>query len=244
MEYGTIFQAFREFLRRRGGAAVVFAVAAIALLCASSTKKNTPLSRNWQAFTTRYNVYYNGDEHYKEQLKEMELNYEDDYTRTRADASRRGTRRREAATADGRLQAHHREDAEGDPAPQHQEEAQEKNNTPKEKAFRAREEFNPFLHNAWLTMGRSQFLNGDFAGAAATFYYISRHFTAPESRDGGAPVAGAKLLRARLALRGRKRPPRRKGEKTSPQKPEKTLQHHDGRLARALREMGSRPCRT
>ncbi len=26
-------------------------------------------------------------------------------------------------------------------------------------------------------MGRSQFLNGDFAGAAATFYYISRHFS-------------------------------------------------------------------
>ena len=62
---------------------------------------------------------------------------------------------------------------------------------------------------------------------------------APESRDGGAPVAGAKLLRARLALRGRKRPPRRKGERPHHKKPEKTLQHHDGRLARALREMGA-----
>ncbi len=51
-----------------------------------------------------------------------------------------------------------------------------KSGTPKEKAFRAREEFNPFLHNAWLTMGRGQYMNGDFLGAAATFFYISKHF--------------------------------------------------------------------
>ena len=46
--------------------------ATLLLLPGCSTKKNTPISRKWQAFTTRYNVYYNGDEHYKEQLKEME----------------------------------------------------------------------------------------------------------------------------------------------------------------------------
>lgn len=28
----------------------------------------------------RYNVYYNGDAHFKETLKEMEQNYEDDYS--------------------------------------------------------------------------------------------------------------------------------------------------------------------
>ncbi len=42
------------------------------LAAGCSTKKNTATSRNWQAFTTRYNVYFNGSEHYKEQLKEME----------------------------------------------------------------------------------------------------------------------------------------------------------------------------
>ena len=36
---------------------------------------------------------------------------------------------------------------------------------------------NPFLHNAWMMMGRSQYNNGDFLGAAATFYYITRHFS-------------------------------------------------------------------
>ena len=45
-----------------------------------SPKKNTAASRKYQAFVTRYNVYFNGDEHYKETLKEMEGKYEDDYT--------------------------------------------------------------------------------------------------------------------------------------------------------------------
>lgn len=51
------------------------------VLSACSTNKNTAVSRKWQAFTTRYNVYYNGSEHYIETLKEMEKSYQDDYTR-------------------------------------------------------------------------------------------------------------------------------------------------------------------
>lgn len=51
-----------------------------------------------------------------------------------------------------------------------------RNSSQKEKAFRAREEFNPFLHNAWLTLGKAQYFNGDFLGAASTFLYISKHF--------------------------------------------------------------------
>ena len=55
------------------------AVAAV-MLGACSTKKNTAASRNYQAFITRYNVYFNGDQHYKETLKAMEEAYEDDYS--------------------------------------------------------------------------------------------------------------------------------------------------------------------
>lgn len=51
-----------------------------------------------------------------------------------------------------------------------------KGNSAKDKEFRKRDEFNPFLHNAWLMMGKAQFLNGDFTGAASTFFYISKHF--------------------------------------------------------------------
>lgn len=153
------------------------AMIAILVLCGCSTKKNTPVSRQWQAFTTRYNVYYNGDEHYKETLKAMEAAYEDDYTRlvlthpadARADTKRpqpSGDFKRTIEKMQKAIQLH---SIKKKPA--------KKNGSAKEKAFRAREEFNPFLHNAWLMMGKAQYNNGDFLGAASTFFYISRHFT-------------------------------------------------------------------
>ena len=146
------------------------------MLPACGTKKNTPVSRNWQAFTTRYNVYFNGSEHYNEQLKNMEDSYEDDYTRTllthpaeaRADAKLpqpSGDFKRTIEKMQKAIQLH-----------SISKKPTKRASTPKEKAFRAREEFNPFLHNAWLMMGRAQYLNGDFLGAASTFLYTARHF--------------------------------------------------------------------
>jgi len=49
--------------------------------------------------------------------------------------------------------------------------------TPEQKAWLKRDEYNPFLHNAWMMMGRGQYMNGDFLGAASTFFYVSRHFS-------------------------------------------------------------------
>lgn len=147
------------------------------LLCACSTKKNTPMSRQWQAFNTRYNVYFNGSEHYNEQLKMMESNYQDDYTRTllthpaeaRADQKMpqpQGSFKRTTEKMEKAIQLH---SISKKPA--------KRANTAKERAFRARDEFNPFLHNAWLMMGRAQYLDGDFLKAATIFLYISRHFS-------------------------------------------------------------------
>ena len=141
------------------------------------TKKNTATSRQWQAFTTRYNVYYNGSEHYKETLSDLEGKYEDDYSRRLVthpveaysdpklpQPSGDFTRTIEKMQKAIQLHSITRKPA-------------KRTSSAKDKAFRAREEFNPFLHNAWLMMGRAQYFNGDFLGAAATFLYISKHFT-------------------------------------------------------------------
>lgn len=169
----------------------VVAVAAAAALGACSLKKNTAASRRYTEFITRYNIYFNGDEHYKETVKKMEDDYQDDFTR---------------------LLLVHPADAYGDeniPNPtgdftRSMEKAQKaielrsikkkprRGRSEKSRAFYKREEFNPFLHNAWLMMGRSQFMNGDFLGAATTFAYIEKHF-------GWLPatVAEARLWQAR-----------------------------------------------
>ena len=42
------------------------------------------------------------------------------------------------------------------------------------KKWLARREFNPFIHRAWLLLGKSQYQKGDFPEAASTFSYIVR----------------------------------------------------------------------
>lgn len=147
------------------------------VLGACSTKKNTAASRQWQAFNTRYNVYFNGKTHFDEQLKAMESSYQDDYTRTvlihpaeaRADQKLpqpTGDFKRTIEKMQKSIQLH-----------SIKKKPTKKGNSAKDKEFRARDEYNPFLHNSWLTLGKAQYYNGDFSGAASTFFYISKHFT-------------------------------------------------------------------
>lgn len=107
----------------------------------------------------------------------MEQNYEDDYTRMLLThpAEARGDKKLPQPSGDFKRTIEKMQKAiqlhsiKKKPA--------KRSGSAKEKAFRARDEFNPFLHNAWLTMGRAQFLNGDFLGAASTFLYTAKHFT-------------------------------------------------------------------
>ena len=58
----------------------VMIIVTTVILAACSTKKNTAGSRFWHAMNTRYNVYYNGEKHYNEQIRKLENEYEDDYS--------------------------------------------------------------------------------------------------------------------------------------------------------------------
>lgn len=156
---------------------LVTIVASLFVSC--SAKKNTAASRNYQAFITRYNVYFNGNEHFKETLADMERKYEDDYTDFLFPhpAEAKGVSQvpqpsgdftRSIEKAQKAIQLH-----------SIKKKPKRKGGRQSEayKQWLKREEYNPFIHNAWLMMAKSQYLNGDFSGAAATFYYISMHFT-------------------------------------------------------------------
>lgn len=157
----------------------VIAVAML-LLGACSTKKNTAMSRFYQSFTTRYNVYFNGDEHYKEQIKILENDYDDDYTSTlylhpaeayaNPKAPQPGTSfDRTIEKMQKAIQLHSiKKRPKKNPG---------KMRDPKYREYLKRDEYNPFLHNAWYLMGKAQYMKGDFLGAAATFHYITRHFS-------------------------------------------------------------------
>lgn len=149
------------------------------LLPSCSTKKNTSMSRFWQAFNTRYNVYYNGETNYIEQLHAMETSYEDDYTRrvlihpAEAHAIEKATKPkgsydRTIEKMQKAIQLHS--------ITRRPKKNPKKARDPKYQEWLKREEYNPFLHNAWLLMGKAQYMKGDFAASAATFHYTARRF--------------------------------------------------------------------
>lgn len=156
------------------------ALVAAGTLSSCLGKKNTAARRQYTGFITRYNIYYNGDEHYKKTLEEMETKYEDDYTRqlfvhpieAKADnmaPQPSGNFDRSIEKAQKAIQVRSIKQRPAKKAG--------KASDPAYKEWMKRDEYNPFLHNAWMMMGRSQYYNGDFLGAASTFFYVSRHFT-------------------------------------------------------------------
>ena len=158
---------------------VILMVVMLLFVTACSSKKNTTMSRFWQSFTTRYNVYFNGSEHYKEQLKEMETDYEDNYTKRvyihPAEAYQHPSEPQPSTNFDRTIEKMQKA------IRQHsiKKKPKKKSGKGKDKKYKEwmkREEYNPFLHNAWLMMGKAQYMNGDFMTAAATFHYITGHF--------------------------------------------------------------------
>ena len=155
-------------------------IAMLVLLAACSNKTNTARSRFWHSFTTKYNVYFHGKANYDEQLKAMMDGYEDDYSqqlymhpaeaRANPKAKQPGgsfdrtiEKMEKAITLHSIKKKPKRKSGKGRDA--------------KYQEWLARDEYNPFLHNAWYLLAKSQYMKGDFLDAAATFRYIARHFT-------------------------------------------------------------------
>lgn len=152
---------------------VVLLLCMPAILSACSTRKNTAASRNYNAFITRYNIYYNGDTHYNETLQKMEESYEDDYSRMVLMHPVEAKGREQTPQPSGNFD---RSIEKGQKAIQLRSIKKRPRRKPGKsgdaayQAWLKRDEYNPFMHNAWMMMGRSQFFNGDFLGAASTFF--------------------------------------------------------------------------
>lgn len=148
------------------------------LLASCSTKQNTSRSRFWQSFVTRYNVYYNGKVAYDEGLDAVMEGNKDNFTEiipffAVGNEGTRGQGRGNLETAimksEKAIALHSiKVKPQIDPS---------KDRTPAMRAFLSKKEYNPFLKNCWLLMGKAQFYEGDFLNAASTFSYITRLYS-------------------------------------------------------------------
>lgn len=160
---------------------IIISLLSIAVLLATtscSTQKNTWASRNYHAMTTRYNIYYNGNNSYIDGLNAIDKAAEDDYSSILPLYSVSHHEAAQAATSEmdrtiekcRKCIKLHSIKVKPKPDPK-------RRGDPKYKAFMAQEEYNRHMDDAWLLLGKAEFHKGDFLGAVGTFNYIIRHYS-------------------------------------------------------------------
>ena len=159
-------------------AVVLLLTSTILLFGACSTKKNTPQSRWWQSFTARYNTYYNGQQAFIEGTIEKENGNKDNHTELLPLYAVGNKQSRELGKGNFDRAIEKSQKA----IKQHSIKVRPEWNkgrrkTEKDIEWLSRKEYNPFIWRAWLLMGKSQFQQGQFEEAAATFSYMTRLYS-------------------------------------------------------------------
>ncbi len=146
------------------------------VLGACSTQKNTGVRRAYHNMTAHYNVYFNGYESFKEGLKAIEENNEDDYTQvlTVFPDSKKGSESVAQSQMDRAIEkgtklikVHSIRKK-----PENKREEQ----SVKYKKFLSQNEFNKWVDNAYLLIGKSHFYKHDYYMAQQSFAYMFREF--------------------------------------------------------------------
>ena len=140
-----------------------------------STQRNTARTRWWKSFNTRYNVYYNGATAYIDGSLERENAHKDNFTELLPlyPVAVKGSKELGKAHFDKAIEKSQKA-IRLYSIRKRPEWTKNRRKTEKDIEWLGRREYNPFLWKAWLLMGRSQFHEGAFEEAAATFSYMSR----------------------------------------------------------------------
>ena len=139
---------------------------------------NTAQSRFYQAFVTRFNVYHNGHEAYKEGVSAQEKSHKDNYMEIIPlfPISKESTRGAGGGSFDKAIEKSQKA-VKLHSIKQKPKKKSGRELTEADKLWYAKKEYNPFLHNAWMLMGKAQFQKGEFLEAASTFSYITRLYS-------------------------------------------------------------------
>lgn len=157
---------------------IIYPIILIIITIGCSTKKNTPVSRFYHSMTARFNIYFNGNEAYKSGEKEIDDGNKDFYIEKLPLYQIGNPKSVGLGSANFDIAIEKSQKA----IKLHSIKKKPKKNPnklrdPKYKLWLARKEYNPFLYNAWLLMGKAQFQKGEFLEAASTFSYTARLYS-------------------------------------------------------------------
>lgn len=178
--------------------AIVIAAVIVMIATGCSMQKNTAVNRWRNAFTARYNTYYNGSQAFIDGAQEKEKGNQDNFTeliplytvsnKTSRDLGR-GNFERAIEKAEKAIKLHSMK--------QRPEWTKARRKTAEDIEWLNRKEYNPFIWKAWLLMGKAQFQMGNFDEAASTFSYMSRLYATQPDING---IARAWLAKSYVEL--------------------------------------------
>ncbi|MBU8891970.1 MAG: tetratricopeptide repeat protein [Bacteroidales bacterium] len=147
-----------------------------------STKKNTGLTRFYHGLTTKYNILFNGTESYKEGLKTYEVAHTDDYSQIlpvfiygdeqlSASIKPGMDRTIEKSTKSIRLHSITTKPDQSKSAM-----------SQKDKDFYNKNEYNAYIDDSYLIMGKAFFYQADYASAIRVFDFIIKQYDDPKAK--------------------------------------------------------------
>ncbi len=139
-----------------------------------SVEKNTGMSRNYHNLVSRYNIYFNGNESYKKGIKKIDRQYKDDFSKVlpvfkfgnKDIANSIASDMDRVITKASKVITLHSITAKPD--------TKGKELSEKDKEFYDQSEFNNWVDDSYLLMGKAQTLKHDYFLAIKTFTYLNK----------------------------------------------------------------------
>ena len=154
----------------------------MAVLFSCSVEKNTGMSRSYHALTSHYNIYFNGQEAYKQGIEKAETSINYDYTdflpvflyedESLHSSLTPGMKR--AIDKSTKVITFHSITAKP--------KVKEGDQSPRDKAFYDQKEYNKWVDDSYMLMGRAYMYQGEYFLAAETFKHILVTYPADDIR--------------------------------------------------------------
>lgn len=151
-------------------------------LTGCSAKRNTAINRTYHSVTAKYNILFNGSESFKEGIKKYEQSYKDNYAliipvfiygNIELASSVKPEMDRAIEKSSKVVKMH---------SITSKPEMKQGKISEKDKKFYSKNEYNTFVDESYLLMGKAFFYQADYTSAAQTFEFIIKQFDDENSK--------------------------------------------------------------
>jgi len=172
----------RTILARSDCPAYLVMACMLLLTVSCSVEKNTSLSRNYHNLVSHYNIYFNGSESYKKGLERAHNTVQFDYTQVLPIFLYEDEAVHSAVNADMKRAIDKATKVITFHSITAKPKVKDSDQSEKDKAFYARNEYNKWVDDSYMLMGKSYMFQGEFFLAMETFRHVLVTFPEDEIR--------------------------------------------------------------